>query len=215
MTVAATPTASAVRHYVALGDSFSAGSPGADRDTCFPVALATLLRVRSPGLRATNLARAGVMSREVASAQLLPALRCEPDLVTVVCGANDVLLATRPDIAGHARALDLIVATLGALRPHTAVLVATTPDPSAALGLRPRSRRRVQDGLACVNDATREIARRHGVACADLARHPRAGEREHYRADGLHPTPAAARATARLLAAELRDHYGIQTGGTS
>ena len=64
-----------------------------------------------------------------------------------------------------------------------------------------------------MNAATREIARRHRVACADLARHPRAGDPEHYRGDGLHPTAAAARATAALLASALADHYGIPIGG--
>ena len=30
--------------------------------------------------------------------QVEPALALEPDLISVICGANDVLLSTRPDV---------------------------------------------------------------------------------------------------------------------
>ena len=52
-----------------------------------------------------NFGEAGATSSEVAAGQLPRCLELHPDLVTVVCGANDVLLSVRPDIDAHAAAL--------------------------------------------------------------------------------------------------------------
>ena len=50
-----------------------------------------------------NLAVDGATSADVLD-QLGEALQLEPDLVTVVCGANDVLFSVRPDLDAYARA---------------------------------------------------------------------------------------------------------------
>ena len=81
-------------HYVALGDSFTEGIGDpvegfarlgvVDR-------LAAALRQSSPGLRFTNLAQHGLGVGEIREQQLEPALRLEPDIASVVAGANDIM----------------------------------------------------------------------------------------------------------------------------
>jgi len=80
--------------YVALGDSFTEGigdpvegfaKLGAmDR-------LAAAFRQSSPGLQFTNLAKSGLFVSEIREQQLETALALEPDFVTLVAGANDLL----------------------------------------------------------------------------------------------------------------------------
>lgn len=80
--------------YVALGDSFTEGigdpvegfaKLGAmDR-------LAAAFRQSSPGLQFTNLAKSGLFVSEIREQQLETALALEPDFVTLVAGANDIL----------------------------------------------------------------------------------------------------------------------------
>ena len=83
--------------YVAMGDSFTAGFvPGQPR---WPDALADAL---GPDVRYENLASVGATSEKVESEQLERAIELEPDLVTLVCGANDVLESTRPDSRAYA-----------------------------------------------------------------------------------------------------------------
>jgi lysophospholipase L1-like esterase len=178
--------------YVALGDSFSAGSraPGfADR-------LAQLLDAGDY----RNLAEAGATTAHVVDRQLLTAVELGPDVVTVVCGGNDALLAVRPDPRAHAAGIDRIFATLTRALPDARVATATTPDPARFLGLRPRSAARVSRAIALINCATRTSARRHGVALVDIAAHPDTRDRGNYGADGYHPSAVAAERTAGAFA---------------
>ena len=76
--------------YVALGDSFTAGT-GCPPGEAWPDRLASgAARAQPVGLAFRNLAVEGATSAQVLE-QLPEALELEPDLVTVVCGANDVL----------------------------------------------------------------------------------------------------------------------------
>ena len=91
--------------YVALGDSFTAGlEPGQPR---WPDELA-----RALGGRYVNLASVGATSKEVEQEQLERALELKPDVVTLVCGANDVLFNTRPDPEAYAASLSRMFARL-------------------------------------------------------------------------------------------------------
>lgn len=199
-----------VKRYVALGDSFTAGAPGSAFEGRWPDYVADALREVNPELEYHNLGQAGVTTAEVAGAQLAPCLALDPDLVTVVCGANDVLLSVRPDIEAHATSLDYIFTTLRARLPDLALMTATTPQLSNHLDLRPRSRKRVEEGVLRLNEATREVAERHDVVCLEFADHPDARKRDYFGADGFHPSAAGIRRAAGAGVAALRTHFGIR-----
>src|SRR5215213_11815662 len=140
--------------YVALGDSFTTGlEPGQPR---WPDELA-----RELGGRYVNLAAVGATSEEVEREQLERALELQPDVVTIVCGANDVLFSTRPDPEAYAARLTRMFARLRRELPNVEVVTATYPDIARFLDLRPRTRARVEDGLRRFNAAVRSVARRH------------------------------------------------------
>jgi phosphatidylinositol alpha 1,6-mannosyltransferase len=193
-----------VRCFVALGDSFTAGSePGEAR---WPDEVADWL----PGCRYVNLARSRVRSHEVADEQLPRALELEPDLVSLICGANDVLLTTRPDVPAFANTFSGMLGTLRSELPEAALVTATYPDVWTHFPLRPRSRERVARGLAGVNEAIRSAADDHDALCLEFAGHPARGERENYADDGFHPSPAGHRHAARAFALGLRNELGIE-----
>jgi lysophospholipase L1-like esterase len=193
-----------IRSYAALGDSFTAGTgtaPGerwADR-------LAARLGAGNPDFVYRNLAVKGATSAEVLD-QLGPALQLEPDLVTVVCGANDVLLSVRPDPAAYARRLAGVFRRLREALPAVRIATATAPESWDFLELGPRTRARVERGIARFNAATRALAEAHDVPCLEVAGHPGLGVAENFVADGLHPSPRghrqAAVAFCRLLGLE-------------
>jgi phosphatidylinositol alpha 1,6-mannosyltransferase len=117
--------------YVALGDSFTAGlEPGGPR---WADELA-----RQLGARYVNLASVGATSEQVEREQLERALELAPDVVTIVCGANDVLFSTRPDPEAYADRLSRMFARLKRELPNVAVVTATYPDISRFVELRPR-----------------------------------------------------------------------------
>ena len=174
---------------MALGDSFSAGI-GEPGEVPWPEAVAqqmgsdTLLH---------NLAQEGATSEHVVTHQLPRALHLQPDLVSVVCGANDVLLSVRPDLDAFAHNLERLLA---ALTEVPTVVCATYPEAGRHLDMRPRTRRRVTRGLGQVNAHTRAAAARHGAICLEWEGRDRQADRTHYAADGLHPSPRGHRRAA-------------------
>lgn len=190
--------------YVAMGDSFTAGlEPGQTR---WADELA-----RELGARYVNLASVGATSELVEIEQLERALELEPDVVTLVCGANDVLFDTRPDPEAYAARLSRMFTRLRRELPNAQIVTATYPDISRFLKLRPRTRARVVEGMERFNSAIRAVAGRHDVVLMESFDHPAATARETYAADGFHPSPEGHRAAAREFLRALRKRLRPRT----
>jgi phosphatidylinositol alpha 1,6-mannosyltransferase len=186
--------------YVALGDSFTAGlEPGQPR---WADELAKAL-----GGRYANLAAVGATSEHVESEQLERALELSPDVVTLVCGANDVLFDTRPDDEAYAARLSRMFARLRRELPDVHIVTATYPDISRFLDLRPRTRARVEEGMNRFNAAVRRVARRHDVVLMESFDHPLSKAREIYAEDGFHPSAEGHRQAAREFLRAIRKRF--------
>ena len=188
--------------YVALGDSFTAGvEPGQPR---WPDELA-----RQLGGRYVNLAEVGATSEHVELDQLERALELQPDVVTLVCGANDVLFNTRPDPDAYAARLSRMFARLRRELPKAQIVTATYPEIGRFLALRPRTRARVDEGMELFNAAVRKVARRHDVVLMESFDHPAANVRETYADDGFHPSAEGHRQAAREFLRALRKRFRL------
>jgi lysophospholipase L1-like esterase len=190
--------------YVALGDSFTAGLVPGEPRWADEVA-----RALGPRTRYENLAWVGATSIDVEQKQLDQAIALEPDVVTLVCGANDVLESVRPDPGAYAVRLGRMFSRLRSAAPGAAVVTATYPDISRFLDLRPRTRLRVEDGMRRFNDACRGVAQRYSVALLDGFEDPAAAERDTYAADGFHPSPEGHRRAAAAFMRALRDRFRL------
>jgi lysophospholipase L1-like esterase len=175
-----------IRSYAALGDSFTAGTGCAPGEGWADI-LAARLATGVPGFVYTNLAVDGATSADVLE-QLGPALQIEPDLVTVVCGANDVLFSVRPDPGAYARRLAAIFRRLRDPLPSVRIVTATAPESWDFLELGPRTQARLARGIVRFNAATRTVARAYGVPCLEVAGHPGLADPSNFIADGLHPS---------------------------
>jgi lysophospholipase L1-like esterase len=176
-----------IRSYVALGDSFTAGT-GCEPGESWADRLAARLAAGQAGFVYRNLAFEGATSADVLD-QLGAALQVEPDLVTVVCGANDVLFSVRPDPDAYSRRLAGIVRRLREALPTVRIVTATAPERWDFLELGPRTRHRVERGIDRFNAATRAVAEAHDIPCLEVAGHPGLADPENFIADGLHPSP--------------------------
>jgi lysophospholipase L1-like esterase len=199
-----------IASYAALGDSFTAGA-GCPDGARWTDRLAAALPGVDGELRYRNFAVDGASSFDVL-AQLRPALALDPDLVTVVCGVNDVLLSVRPDTDAYARNLATIFARLLRGSPGLLLITATAPESLDFLELGPRTRRRLRAGLARLNDHTRRIAAEHGAICLEVAGHPGLDDPENFQDDGLHPS-AVGHARAALAFELLLDETVLAKRG--
>jgi lysophospholipase L1-like esterase len=199
---------SRLTRYVALGDSFTAGAAGLDVPS-FGDRLAEILRGANPRLDYVNLAASGARTTEVFEHQLPAALELGPDVVSVVSGGNDALLAVRPDVHAHMSAFEDTLEELRARLPDAVVATATVPDPGRFMPLRARTAARISRAIERINEATAAAAARHGVPCLDFARHPEALARGNYARDGYHPSAEACRRAAGAFAAVIGVRLGI------
>jgi lysophospholipase L1-like esterase len=140
--------------------------------------------------------------------QVGPGLALEPDFVTVICGANDVLLATRPDVAAYAKNFEAILARLREGAPEAMLVTATAPEGWQFMDLRPRTEKRLIEATEELNEITRAAAERHDVLCLPVAGHPALRDPATFSADGLHPSSAG----HQLVAGETAKFLGHQLG---
>lgn len=193
------------RSYAAVGDSVTEGI-GEPGEVPWPVELARALDIEE-GPRV--FARYGAESVQVEAEQLGPAIEGEPDLMTLICGANDVILHTRPEVEAFAQRIDGMFARVREELPDTLLVTATYPAPEF-FDLRPRTRERVLGGLREVNEAIRRAAERHGVLVLDWEGHPGALERDNFASDGFHPSPAGHRQAAREMLEAISERLGLE-----
>jgi lysophospholipase L1-like esterase len=197
-----------VSSYVALGDSFTAGRESIEALRWADL-LADSLRAANPEMAYANLAIDGSTSAEVLE-QVPAGLALDPDLVTVICGANDILLTSRPDVAGYEERFSLILEQLREGAPEAAILTTTAPETWHFMDLRPRTKARLVKALSDLNSVTRTVAARHGVPCLNVAGHPGLTDRANFSADGLHPSSQGHERAAQEIALSLHAHFGIQ-----
>lgn len=191
--------------YVALGDSFTAGT-GCTAGQGWADRLAAALP-RSDDFVYENLAEDGATSADVRR-QLCRALQLEPDLVSVVCGTND-LLYRRLDPLAYSRNLSAILGGLVRALPTVRVVTATAPERWDFLPLGPRTRTRLEAGLVRMNQATRALAAAHGAALLDVAGHPGLSLAENFAGDGLHPSSLGHRRAAEAFGELVAGRFEI------
>ncbi|WP_018466566.1 SGNH/GDSL hydrolase family protein [Calidithermus timidus] len=195
-----------MRHFVALGDSFTEGV--GDPVEGIPLRsshdwLAQWMQAANPGLRYTNLASRGLRAAEVRSQQLQRGLSLEPDFVSIVVGANDCLRG--PFSAERLRAeLNLM---LGAFQSVGARLfTATLPNFTLRLELPGGVCERVKRNLEAANELIRLLARRHGALLFDFWEHPLEHEPVLWSEDGVHPNAKGYLEIAHQVAPVLERH---------
>ena len=177
--------------YVAMGDSFTAGlDPGQPR---WPDEIA---RALGPDVLYENLAVVGATSEKVESEQLARAIELDPDLVTLVCGANDVLESTRPDSREYAERLARMFQRLRRRRPTPR----SCPPPIRTSRVSSTcARARARGWSRACGCSTRPHGRspmRHGVVLLEGFDHPAAQDRATFADDGFHPSDEGHRRAA-------------------
>lgn len=187
---------------MALGDSYTIGTGLEDESQNFPSLLARrLTKETGIDVALVNLGVNGYTTSDVIREELPVARTLQPELASILIGANDVVQGSS-EAAYHTR-LAVIYGALDELGlAATSVFAVSIPDFSALPGAVPFGT--VNDLRARI-DAFNRVAQSeaiaHGFRYADISaisRQDRPGQ-DWIAADGLHPGPAQHRAFADQL----------------
>jgi phosphatidylinositol alpha 1,6-mannosyltransferase len=200
------------RRFAALGDSLSAGAEG-DTSLPWPEHASRVLAGDGPEIAFRNFSVAGATSTDVAIWQLQQAVEFRPDLVSVICGANDVLLSVRPDPEVFTAVFDGIVDSLRQRLPRALIVTATYPRLGSLLPVRERTGARIASGIDAVNAAVREIASRHGLICLEWSGHAGVNDPENFADDQFHPSAEGHRRAAAAFVEGLTEALDAQLPG--
>jgi lysophospholipase L1-like esterase len=159
---------------------------------------AAYLAEQNPGVLYANLAIRGRRTKRIRSDQLEPAIALNPDLASVMAGANDVLGSfdldeTMTDLE------DMYARLRGA---GATVIGCTFPDPGATYSIA----RRLSPRVRALNAAIREAAARHGVVLVDFEAYPAVNDPRWWSHDRLHLNTAG----HTRLATAFADVLGIR-----
>jgi lysophospholipase L1-like esterase len=189
--------------YLALGDSFTAGTGNAPADA-FPSRLASLWRAHGRRVLCRNLGVDGYTTGDVHAREIPEIGPFHPTLVTLAVGANDYVHGASAD-AYRASVRSLFHAIVEAGVAPTTIVALPQPDwslsPSAVWFGEPAE---IAAGIVAFNDVLRDEAQAAGARWADL--YPlmhRQAEAHMLAGDGLHPSAQALSEWASALYARV------------
>lgn len=192
--------------YVAVGDSLTEGLgdplPGGGLRG-WAALLCEHIRRDQPELEFVNLAVRGHRADDALRRQLPAAVALKPDLVSVIIGANDVMLRPWLDRRRFADELDRLIAPFAG--DDVTVVLATMPDLAAHIPLPPPLRRAFRDRIERANDITRAAADRYGAVLYDAWRDPRTRRTSIFSVDRIHPSTDG----HQLIAASIGELLGV------
>ena len=187
--------------YVAIGDSQTEGLHDLDARggiRGWADRFAGHLAEDNPDLLYANLAIRGRRTARIRADQLEPALALQPDLVSVLAGANDVL----GSFSLHETMTDLEAMYASLRAAGATVLGCTFPDPGATFAIA----RHLTPRVRALNAAIREATTRHGVILVDLEAYPAVADPRWWSRDRLHLNTAG----HIRLAAAFADALGVR-----
>jgi lysophospholipase L1-like esterase len=189
------------RRFVAIGDSQTEGvgdelnPDGSDRG--WADRLAQSLAIDNPGLLYANLAIRGRCIGPIRDEQLEPALALEPDLVSVIGGANDLI---RPGLDLEATLAIMDEMQVAFRSAGATVLTNTYPVAPGSGPFGPA----VAERFRAYNSGLRELAARNGVLLIDLETISSTVDPRLWAHDRLHLNPEGHRRLAEGMLALIR-----------
>jgi lysophospholipase L1-like esterase len=184
--LAAAPAPGAIR-YLALGDSFTAGT-GAEKDEDYPTRLGKRWKKGGREVAVANVAVNGFTSAQVLTREVKALETFAPTHITLLVGANDIFHAV-PLETYQANVREIFDTLKGKGVPASRICVIPQPEWSAApVTARFAKPAEVQSKIARWNLELRKITETHGACWLDLTplMHKQANA-ARWSKDGLHP----------------------------
>lgn len=169
--------------FVAIGDSFTVGIGDEVEGIALKSWVDHFAQLHTPALAYTNLAKRGLVAKEIREQQLDEALSMKPSLVSIIAGANDILKG-RWNCQEFEDEMRLMVDTLH--KSGASIIIGNLPDFTIRLPMQPEQKQLIRGQLVAANEIIQSLINDYNLVHINMWSHPSINDNKYWSKDLVH-----------------------------
>lgn len=191
------------KRFVAIGDSFTEGIGDEVEGIALKSWVDHFVQLCENDIEYANFAKRGLVTKEIRSQQLEKALTFNPDLVSLIAGANDVLKG-RWNHDAYKNDMEFMIDTLS--KAGADIIIANLPDFTVRLPFASEKKQVIKKQLLEANEVIHSLSREYKLHHVDFWKHPLVNDNSLWSTDLIHPNSKGYVKVAELIHSSLPVH---------
>ncbi|MEG7879759.1 SGNH/GDSL hydrolase family protein [Bacillus paranthracis] len=191
------------KRFVAIGDSFTEGIGDEVEGIVLKSWVDHFVQLCVNDIEYANFAKRGLITKEIRSQQLEKALTFNPDLVSLIAGANDVLKG-RWNHYAYKEDMKCMIDTLS--ETGADIMIANLPDFTVRLPFSTEKKQVLKEQLLEANEVILSLSREHQLHHIDFWNHQLVNDNTLWSKDFIHPNSKGYVKVAELIFSSLPVH---------
>ncbi|MFB5249265.1 SGNH/GDSL hydrolase family protein [Bacillus mycoides] len=188
------------KRFVAIGDSFTEGIGDEVEGIALKSWVDHFVQLCVDDLKYANFAKRGLVTKEIRSQQLEKALTFNPDLVSLIAGANDVLKG-RWNHHTYKNDMEFMIDTLS--KTDADIIIANLPDFTVRLPFSSEKKQVLKEQLLEANEVILSLSREYELHHVDFWNHHLVNDNTLWSTDLIHPNSKGYVKVAELIFSSL------------
>ena len=191
------------KRFVAIGDSFTEGIGDEVEGIALKSWVDHFVQLCEKDIEYANFAKRGLVTEEIRLQQLEKALTFNPDLVSLIAGANDVLKG-RWNHDAYKNDMEFMVDTLS--KAGADIIIANLPDFTVRLPFASEKKQEIKEQLLEANEVIHSLSREYKLHHVDFWNHQLVNDNTLWSTDFIHPNSKGYVKVAELIFNSLPVH---------
>ncbi|MCU5037093.1 SGNH/GDSL hydrolase family protein [Bacillus cereus] len=188
------------KRFVAIGDSFTEGIGDEVEGIALKSWVDHFVQLCEKDIEYANFAKRGLVTEEIRLQQLEKALTFNPDLVSLIAGANDVLKG-RWNHDVYKNDMEFMIDTLS--KAGADIIIANLPDFTVRLPFAFEKKQVIKEQLLEANEVIRSLSREYKLHHVDFWNHHLVNDNTLWSKDLIHPNSKGYVKVAELIFSSL------------
>ena len=188
------------KRFVAIGDSFTEGIGDEVEGIALKSWVDHFVQLCENDIEYANFAKRGLVTEEIRLQQLEKALTFNPDLVSLIAGANDVLKG-RWNHDAYKNDMEFMVDTLS--KAGADIIIANLPDFTVRLPFAFEKKQVIKEQLLEANEVIHSLSREYKLHHVDFWNHHLVNDNTLWSKDLIHPNSNGYVKVAELIFSSL------------
>ncbi|WP_142954681.1 SGNH/GDSL hydrolase family protein [Bacillus cereus] len=188
------------KRFVAIGDSFTEGIGDEVEGIVLKSWIDHFVQLCEKDIEYANFAKRGLVTEEIRLQQLEKALTFNPDLVSLIAGANDVLKG-RWNHDAYKNDMEFMIDTLS--KAGADIIIANLPDFTVRLPFASQKKQEIKEQLLEANEVIHSLSREYKLHHVDFWNHHLVNDNTLWSKDLIHPNSKGYVKVAELIFSSL------------